>query len=237
MAAIDAIANLEAGADVRAKLNEVIARVNGLSPLTALQVGTATDYLDVGADGTLRAAGAATAWDDLDFAMTIRSAPADNPPVWTQISTTGVYGWAFETGDIAHFQRQVDHRYKVAQTTWKPHVHWMPTTTATYTGTWTLTLTGHVTSTTPASAPLITTITRTGAFSVSATAWQGHLTQLDNGTPGTAIDGAAWNISTILFAKLALTLSAGTSCLLSGFDLHGEIDSLGSALEYTKDNP
>lgn len=107
MAAIDAIANLVVGADVRAKLNEVIARVNGLSPLTALQVGTATDYLDIGADGTLRVAGAAT----------------------------------------------------------------------------------------------------------------------------------AWGISTILFAKLTLTLSAGASCLLSVFDLHGEIDSLGSALEYTKDNP
>lgn len=54
---------------------------------------------------------------------------------------------------------------------------------------------------------------------------------------GTEIDGSAWGISTILFAKLTLTLSAGASCLLSGFDLHGEIDSLGSALEYTKDNP
>ena len=53
MAAIDAIANLVVGADVRAKLNEVIARVNGLSPLTALQVGTATDYLDIGADGKI----------------------------------------------------------------------------------------------------------------------------------------------------------------------------------------
>ena len=38
-------------------------------------------------------------------------------------------------------------------------------------------------------------------------------------------------------AKLTLTLSAGASCLLSGFDLHGEVDSLGSALVYTKDNP
>ena len=54
---------------------------------------------------------------------------------------------------------------------------------------------------------------------------------------GQARQRVAWGISTSLFAKLTLTLSAGASCLLSGFDLHGEIDSLGSALEYTKDNP
>jgi hypothetical protein len=34
--------------------------------------------------------------------------------------------------------------------------------------------------------------------------------------------------------KLTLTLSAGTSCLLSGFDMHGEIDAFGSDQEYIK---
>ena len=37
-----------------------------------------------------------------------------------------------------------------------------------------------------------------------------------------------------LFAKLTLTLSAGASCLLSGFDMHGEIDAFGSDQEYIK---
>ena len=112
----------------------------------------------------------------------------------------------------------------------------MPTTTATYTGTWTLTLTGHVTSTTPSEAPLLTTVTRTGSFNVSATAWQGHLTQLnvDGEDTDAVIDGSTWGISTILFAKLELTLSAGAACVLSGFDLHGQIDALGSREEYVK---
>lgn len=223
----------EANLDIRGKLNSVIAQANG-GLFTEAVIGGATDYLDVATDGTVRLQGAASAWDDLDFATTIRTGGGENPPVWTAISTTGCYGWAFETGDTAHFQRQIPHAFKVGQTGWSPHVHWMPTTTATYTGTWTLTLTGHVTSTDPASAPLITTVTRTGSFSVAATAWQGHLTELNNGTPGTEIDGSAWGISTILFAKLVLTLSAGTSCLLSGFDMHGEIDSFGSAQEYSK---
>ena len=223
----------EANLDIRGKLNTIIGQANG-GLFTEAAIGGETDYLAIDTGGTLTLHGAATAWDDLDFAVTIRTGGGENPPVWTPISTTGCYGWAFETGDTAHFQRQIPHAFKVGQTGWSPHVHWMPTTTATYTGTWTLTLTGHVTSTDPASAPLITTVTRTGSFSVAATAWQGHLTELNNGTPGTEIDGSAWGISTILFAKLVLTLSAGTSCLLSGFDMHGEIDSFGSAQEYVK---
>jgi hypothetical protein len=201
---------------------------------TITKLGGADDYLQVGVDGSSKLIGAATQWDDLDFAVTIRNNPSDNPPVWTQISDTGVFGWAFQTGDIAHFQRQIPHAFKVGQTGWSPHVHWMPTTSAQYTGTWTLTLTGHVTNPNPAQAPLINTVTRTGSFNVSATAWQGHLTALNDGEAGKAIDGTGWGISTILFAKLVLTLSAGAACLLSGFDMHGEIDAFGSDQEYTK---
>lgn len=223
------------GAAVDAALGKAESAVQPQSG-TATKLGGADDYLEVGADGSVKLIAGATQWDDLDFAVTIRSNPSDNPPVWTQIASTGCYAWAFENGDVAHFQRQIPHAFKVGQTTWKPHVHWMPTTTATYTGTWTLLLTGHVTSTDPSQAPLITTVTRTGSFNVSATAWQGHLTPLDvdGENTGVAIDGSAWGISTILFAKLTLTLTAGTSCLLSGFDMHGEIDSFGSDQEYIK---
>jgi hypothetical protein len=221
------------GAAVDAALDKALTAVQPQAG--AVKLGGETAYLNIAADGTPTLAGDATVWDDLDFAMTFRSNPSENPPVWTQISSTGIYAWAFENGDIAYFQRQIPHLFKTGGT-WHAHVHWMPTTTATYTGTWTLTLTGHVTSTDPANAPLISTITRTGSFDVSATAWQGHLTKLDvsGATPETPIDGSGWGISTILFGKLTLTLSAGAACLLSGFDLHGEIDSLGSKDEYLK---
>jgi hypothetical protein len=201
----------------------------------AVKLGGETAYLNIAADGTPTLAGDATVFDDLDFAMTFRANSSENPPVWTQLASTGIYAWAFENGDIAYFQRQIPHLFKTGST-WRAHVHWMPTTTATYTGTWTLTLTGHVTSATPSEAPLISTITRTGSFSVSATAWQGHLTQLDvaGATPESPIDGSGWGISTILFGKLTLTLSAGAACILSGFDMHGEIDALGSKEEYVK---
>lgn len=204
-----------------------------VQPNTATQLGGADDYLNIAADGTPTLVGDAVVWDDLDFAMAVRTGAQQNPPVWTQVSNSGFYGWAFENGDEAFMSRQIPHRYKVGAN-WRAHVHWMPTTTATYTGTWTMELIGHATKTDPTEAPLFAKVTRTGAFDVSATAWQGHLTQLDNGTPGTEIDGSAWGISTILFARLTLTLSAGASCFLSGFDLHGQVDAFGSAEEYVK---
>ena len=223
-------------ADDQAKLNGIEA--GATADQTAQEIATLIDA-DATAEGTLISAldivaPSNTFWDDLDFALAIRINPAENPPVWSQISDTGVYAWAFQDGDIAHFQRQIPHKFKTSQTGWKPHVHWMPTSSAQYTGTWSLTLTGHVTNPDPSQAPLITTITRTGSFNVAATAWQGHLTPLNDGTPGKAIDGTGWGISTILFAKLVLTLSAGSSCVLSGFDMHGEIDAAGSDEEYIK---
>lgn len=220
------------GAAVDAALTKANSAVQPQSG-TVTKLGGADDYLQVGVDGSVKLIEDATQWDDLDFAMSIRTGGGEDPPVWTQIATTGIYSWAFQNNDEAFFQRQIPHAFKVGSN-WYPHVHWMPTTTATYTGPWTLTLTGHVTSTDPAQAPLITTVTRTGAFNLSATAWRGHLTPLDDGTPGKAIDGSAWGISTILVAKLVLTLSAGASCLLSGFDMHGEIDAFGSDQEYIK---
>jgi hypothetical protein len=42
------------------------------------------------------------------------------------------------------------------------------------------------------------------------------------------------DISGIIFAKLKVVISSGTSIILSGMDWHGEVDSLGSSLEYTK---
>jgi hypothetical protein len=216
-----------------------------ISQLTAVTSLAGTETLPVVQSGATMSAtpsqilasqmqGDDTVWDDLDFAMTFRSNPSEDPPLWTQISNTGVYAWAFQNADKAYFQRQILHAFKTGQTSWRPHVHWMATTTDTYTGTWTLTLTGHVTSATPAQAPLLTTVTRTGAFDLSATAWQGHLTPLNDGTPGKVIDGTGWTISTILFAKLELTLSVGAACVLSGFDMHGQIDTLGSREEYEK---
>jgi hypothetical protein len=231
-----ATAELTGYADAQAVIDALDLAGTSVQPQAgAVKLGGETAYLNIAADGTPTLAGDATVFDDLDFAMTFRANASENPPVWTQLASTGIYAWAFENGDIAYFQRQIPHLFKVGST-WRAHVHWMPTTTATYTGTWTLTLTGHITSTTPSAAPLISTITRTGSFDVSATAWQGHLTQLDvaGATPESPIDGSGWGISTILFGKLTLTLSAGAACVLSGFDLHGLIDALGSKEEYVK---
>lgn len=171
-----------------------------------------------------------TYWDDLDFAMTIRSQGNEGPTL-VNLNNTGIYAYAFANGKAAHFQRQILHAFKVGQSAWKPHVHWMPTTTAQYTGAFTLEYVTHITSIDPSTAPLSAKGTRIGTFDVAATAWQGHLTPMDGGG---AIDGSGWSISTIIFAKLTVALSSGTSVILSGMDWHGQLDSFGSAQEYIK---
>jgi hypothetical protein len=171
-----------------------------------------------------------TYWDDLDFAITIRSI-ANEGPTLVDVNGTGIFAYAFSNGKLAYFQRQIPHKFKVGQSAWRPHVHWMPTTTAQYTGTFTLEYVTHNTVNPGLSSPLSAKGTRTGTFDVAATAWHGHLTPLN--VEG-AIDGSDWTISTIIFAKLTVALSSGTSVILSGMDWHGQLDSFGSAEEYVK---
>jgi len=49
------------------------------------------------------------------------------------------------------------------------------------------------------------------------------------------ITGANRKISSIICAKLTLTLTAGTSCFLAGLDAHYQMDRLGSRQITTKE--
>ncbi len=83
-----------------------------------LKVGGETAYLDIAPDGTPTLAGDATVFDDLDFAMTFRSNASENPPVWTQLASTGIYAvqdWlhlarpcALDADHDGHLHRHLD---------------------------------------------------------------------------------------------------------------------------------
>lgn len=176
---------------------------------------------------TVRLTGDHTVWDDLDFAMTLRTV-ANEGPALVNLNSTGIYAYAFSDGKIAYFQLQIPHAFKAGQPGWMPHIHWMPTTSATYAGTFTLEFVTHGVAN---GDPLSNKVTRTGTFNRAVTAWQAQLTPLD--VQG-AINGSTFGISTLIFAKLTVALTSGTSVILSGMDWHGEIDSLGSEDEYLK---
>lgn len=190
---------------------------------TLLRIGDDTDYLLLGGDDALHLAGSRTVWDDLDFAMTVRTT-GPNTPSLADLNGTGIYGYVYATGKEAFFQRQIPHKFKQGQT-WRPHVHWMPTTTATYTGTFTLDYIYHGAGN---GSLLSNKATVTGTFDVSGTAYTSQVTSL------ATIAGITMEISTVVYARLLVTLTAGTSIVLSGMDWHGEIDSLGSKDDFVK---
>lgn len=213
---VPAGAALKSGADGRA----LWATAGEPSSGAALMGGDVGDVIPV----LLQAQGQPDpAWDDLDFAVSVRST-GPNAPSLAQIGATGIYAWTYTNGKEAFFQRQINHAYKVG-TVWMPHIHWLPTTSARYTGSFGLTYVWHP----AASGGLSTVKTVTGGtFDINpAVAHDTQLTQLDPITESFGISG-------IIFARLVLTLTAGTSIILSGMDWHGQIDGLGSQEEFAK---
>jgi hypothetical protein len=144
-----------------------------------------------------------------------------------EINSTGIYSWSFTNGEVLGFSpRQLYHSYKEG-TVLTPHIHWCPTTSATYTGTWTLDTICWLDS--YPNSDLQAVVTLTAAFDSAMTAWQ-----MQSANFNTTLTGTNRKISSIMAAKLTLALSAGTRCHLLGLDSHYQKDRLGSALITSK---
>ena len=149
----------------------------------------------------------------------------DNPS-FADIDSTGVYGYFFTNGKSLQFHdMQLPHDYKEG-TDLTPHIHFCSSTTATYTGTWTLDFVGWLNV---GSAVKSTVQTVTAAFDETLTAWTAKSINFS-----AVISGTDRKISSCGFAKLSLALSAGTSCLMMGLDAHYLKDRLGSSQTTTK---
>jgi hypothetical protein len=161
-----------------------------------------------------------TPWADVLFSALARTAGA-TPASFSDINSTGIYGWEFTNGKELFFPGvQVNHDY-VEGSEIIPHIHWMPSTTATYTGTWTLSWIEHVS---PVAGTAMSGVqTATLAFNSSLTAWQAQIGNFSANFLGTNA-----KISRLLQLKLALTLSSGASCFLLGLDGHYQRDGIGS---------
>lgn len=144
-----------------------------------------------------------------------------------ELNSTGVYSWSFTNGEILGFTpTQIRHSYKEG-TVVVPHIHWCPTTSATYTGTWTLVIVDWLSTVTGSAIQSATTLT--AAFDASMTAWQ-----MQSQDFNTTLTGTNRKISSIAAFKLSLALTAGTRCHLLGLDAHFQKDRLGSALVTSK---
>lgn len=138
-----------------------------------------------------------------------------------EINGQGIYSWSFTNGEILGFlPRQIPHSYKEG-TDLIPHIHWCPTTSATYTGTWTLEIIDWLSVV--SGAALQSKLTVTQSFNSAMTAWQ-----CQSGNFSANLTGTNRLISSIAAAKLTLALTAGTRCHLLGLDFHHLKDRVGS---------
>ena len=92
--------------------------------------GTDTDYAEFELDGTFKATGAATAWNDINFSAG-NLKPGGTAPTWSSI-VGGLYGYVFgaSTVDELHGCEEILHDYKEGSDI-TPHIHWSPLTTNT----------------------------------------------------------------------------------------------------------
>jgi hypothetical protein len=178
-------------------------------------------------DGTMVLSGNATVWEDIRIPGSLAGTAASSPD-YVSFVGGGLYGYGFDGGvttEQVFFQIQMPHSWKIG-TNIHPHVHWMPTTTATGTVAWYLEYTwtdGYNTFPAP---------TIISAISATEGQWKHQRTNLP------AIDGSEISdISSMLICRLYRNPNADTYANDAGlleFDIHYESDTLGSRLEFTK---
>jgi hypothetical protein len=163
-----------------------------------------------------------TDWNDWRWGGTaVNPTGAPSPAPLNQIGATGTYAYEFTSGDTKSFHDlQLPHDYKEG-TDLIPHIHFMPSTTATYTGTWSLTYVEWLGAYT--TAPMVGPTTITASFNSSVTQYQMQTVNFSS-----VLSGTGRQISSIIHATLSLSLTSGTSVFLNGLDAHYQIDRLGS---------
>jgi len=206
-----------------------------------VKIGEASNHVQIATDGTLTLVGTATAWDDLMIPGHSVKLTDNSPPDllggFAGDATLDLY--AFDGGSTMEqvfFTVQMPHRWKQGSTIY-PHVHVSPTSTNTgdtnervirfsLEYTW-----ANIGDTFGATATLNLD---SDAFVPNTSLWK-HLLCKN----ATGIDGTGKTLSSMLVCRLfrdpadAVDTYPQDVAFLQ-FDIHYEIDSMGSSSEYTK---
>jgi hypothetical protein len=162
-----------------------------------------------------------TEWDDWQWIGTGVNPPGSASPATLTDLGSGEWWYVFTNNNYMVFpNQQLTHRYAEG-TVLVPHIHWKPTNSATYTGTWTMVFNSHlnIATGTPADTP----ITATVAFNSAMTSGQ-----IQTADFNAVLTGIGRRVSSCATVQLSLALTSGAGCALCGFDAHVEVDSRGS---------
>lgn len=192
--------------------------------------GRPTDghYSEFETDGTLVFNGNATVWEDLRVPGSSTRVGASAPDMDAILASGGIYANGFDGGvtmEQVFFQIQIPHSYKQG-TTIHPHVHWMPSDANAGTVQWNLeyswsNINGVF------GAPVIITVVQAAA----GAAWTHQFAEMPD------ISGVGKTISSMLVCRLYRNPNLDTyasDAILLDFDIHYQIDTVGSRLELTK---
>jgi hypothetical protein len=134
---------------------------------------------------------------------------------------TNEWHWLFTNGNVMVFpDQQIPHDYAEG-TEIVPHIHFASTTSATYTGTWTMIITDWLSIADGSARQAQQTIT--AAFNKAMVAHEAQLLNFSANMTGTNR-----KISSCSTMYLSLALTAGASLYLLGLDGHYQKDRLGS---------
>lgn len=223
--AIAEIANGEANASIRGKLNSLIGQANGgIFPEAA--IGGVTDYLSVADDGTLRLHGAATAWDDLLVELRESVTGQTLKPDW-DATHLGLLFPRLSTTEFVTFNFQMPHRWKEGSAVY-PHVHFLQdqNLTPTFKIDYRWVNIG-------AAVPDFTTGHTLGTIVGTETWTTGLLHRIVHNATG--ISGTGKTFGSLLQVKLYRDDDTYVGdCIAVSFGLHFEIDSFGTSSEYAK---
>lgn len=188
------------------------------------RVGSGNSYTEFANDGTLTLQNDATVWDDYMMALTQGKQGANSLP---DFDYTNV-GYLFPQNDaseIIYLIGQLPHTYKEGSRIY-PHLHWQqkgPSAIG-----WFVDYKIYANGL-PAPSAFTT-------LALSSSVWaytSGSFAQISKSVSG--IDGTDFAISTVLLFKLYRNDNTyNGDALASQFDIHFEVDSLGSRLEYIK---
>lgn len=203
---------------------------NGTQTNDLARFGDATNYLAIEADGSWELNGTATAWEDLRVPGTTVKLGATAPDFAAFLGSGNLLTYLFDgaaTAEQVYFTIQMPHGWKAGSDIY-PHIHWTPTDANAGNVKWQLEYSWANIDATFA-AP--TTISIVDA--ADGTAWKHQKAQF------AAIVGSGKTLSSMLVCRLfrdpadAADTYAHDAAFLQ-FDVHYEIDTLGSRQETVK---
>ena len=177
-----------------------------------------------------------TCWDDMRVSLNAGRLPASNYPAWAQIAddgaaSTGIFGYSFDDGEYIFITTQMSHRY-VLNSAIHPHIHYHVTTNSDPADNFGIGLEF-------AWVDINGTLGNTTVYEreISTGVNQANIHKLAE-IPTTSVTGSGAGVSSLFIARLyryaATSDNYADPIIIMSFDLHYEVDMLGSRLEYSK---